>query len=263
MLRSLFFSFLFLVLSITVKPQGSKTVKNNTIDVGMGMVYTTFQDSRFSNVRYNGLGGTILLDYVHSGKFVWGVNTSFFYGLSRGKTHHKKASDMSGNLTGDFLFPISKTGKSKLFLGPRADFINMFIRKDNNLTNNSSSITSGTALFAEILYQRNINDRWNFTARGALQLISSMYIGTSFGFAAPQKQLEDGTYDYNGLQSPHYATPLWEYLNIETDFRFLYKKRWLFGYRWNMQQDYSVKGMPVTRGVHSFYAAFRFLNKSK
>ena len=250
-------------MAFSIRAQDVKKSKNNTLDVGIGGVYTTFQDSRFSNVRYNGIGGTVLIDYIHSGRFVWGLNTSFFYAPSKGKTHHKKATDMSINVSGDFLFPITKTEKANLFLGPRGDLVDMFIRTDKNLTNNAGFTTSATALYAEALYNRRINENWNFSARGALQLIGSMYLGFSFGYAAPQKQLEEGTYDYNGITIPHYPTPFWEYLNIETDFRFLYKRRWLFGYKWNMQQSYSTPGMPVTRGNHSMYAAFRFLNKTK
>ncbi len=261
--KKLFFPILFLFTALSANSQYKDNSKQNLIDIGVGGIYTTFQDTRFSDVRYSGFGGKFMLDYTHWGKFIWGLNAEFYSGDTKGKTHGKTASNMGGFLSGDFLFPVTKNERSSLYIGPKVDFINMYLRSDPNLINNSGFIISGNSLLAELLYKRKINEKWRFEARGALQLISYMYLGTSFAYAAPQNQLDDGEYNYNGIETPGYATLPWDFFNIETDFRFKYKKRWSAGYQWNMQQEYSTPGMPMTKGYHSLFVAFSVLNKIK
>jgi len=113
------------------------------------------------------------------------------------------------------------------------------------------------------MYQRKLSDKWYLNADFGFQFFSLLSENMSFGYSTDQRIIENGDYNYDSINTKMHFTPFWEYLNVETNIKFLYKKNWTFSYLWRMQQSYLVNDYPMTKGYSAITASFNIINRSK
>ena len=241
-------------------------VKNSNFTIGLGGVVTSFQDVKYSNVRYNGIGANLSFGYEKNNKNYFSTNLNLMYSNENAKTHNSgKTNVLNGIIDVSYLKPIFKKENQKLYVGAKWDVLDFYLRQTETLDNNGSFYTSGSNLKLASIYERSISDNIKLRAAFNFQLLSFMKESTSFGFSLPQDALENGEFSYQNekLENPlgfKYYTfePFTKYANIDAKVEMHYKKRWIFSYKWNMQRSKKVKNYPMTRGYSSLSVKYKF-----
>lgn len=243
--------------------------KHSRTYIGLGGVISSFQDVKFSNLRYSGIGTRFDFGIEKRKQSIYGLDFSFIYSKEKVKTFdHGKAHIFNGILGIKYLMPLMENETHKFYLGGKWDILDFYVRAVQNLNNNSINYINGSNLKVSVLYERKLSDNLTLNTSMDLQLISFMKELTSFGFSAPQDPLEDGEFGYQNepLESPfgfkYFSLEApWNYFNIGTQINLHYKKRWNFAYKWNMQRSNEVKGYPLTRGYNSLSIIYNIQNK--
>jgi len=257
----IFFVFLFPFLG---SAQDSLKTKNFTFELLTGGVMSSFQDTKYTNVKYTGLGVVYGFDFMWRKKSIIGFGAKGIYSKEKPKTFDKGYPSVNdAQFYFKYLYPIKKNEKYNLFVGTKVDLFDFTMRINPELTNNSAYVILGGGVKAYTMFEKKINDTWKVDAGIGFQLFSFMNEYMSFGYMANQNTLEKGEYNYEDAAMPWSFTPFWKYLNIETNIRFYYKRRWVFGYAWRMQQSYQVENYPMTKGYSALYVAYRIINKEK
>ena len=259
-----FYFLLFLVIAYTASyAQDSTKMRHFTFDVGIGGAATSFQDVKYSNVHWNGYGLTPKFAVSWRKKCIHSFGIEGLVDSEQPKTFDGGAKTYWGIAFYKFLYPLKTDNKYKLFVGAKVEPIDLSVRMIDGLYNNGSYLIYGTNLKAVGMFEQRINSKWLFDADLGFQLFSFMNENMSFGYAADQKTLEDGKYNYNNMSAPYHFNPFWKFLNIETNFNFNYGKRWVFSYIWRMQQSYAVKNYRLTRGYSALMVSYHIISKSK
>jgi hypothetical protein len=234
-------------------------------DFGLGGSMHSFQDTKYSDVRYNGIGVTTNIDFTWQRNHIIAFGVDGYYEKDKPQTFDDdvSVSEYDFMLYVKYLYPIIKNKKYKLYIGGRIDAYELSTRTNMVLENNSIYLINGINFKALTMYERKLNGSWILNADFGLQLFSFMNEYMSFAYAADQITLENGDYNYEYPEAPIRFTPLWDYLNIQTNVRFQYGKRWIFGYTWRMQQSYAVEDYRMTKGYSALSITYRIVNKSK
>jgi len=261
---------LVLTILLTVNLYGQENqkidLKQSNFSISLGGVLTSFQDVKYSNVHYNGIGTNFSFGYEKIKKNYFSTNLNLIYSNEKAKTHNfGKTTVLNGIIDVSYLRLILKKENQKLYVGAKWDVLDLYYRLTENLGNNGFFFTSGSNLKLASLYERTISDKLKLRAGFNFQLFSFMKESTGFGFSAPQDALEDGEFSYQNekLEAPFgfkYYTfeSFTKYLNIDTKIEVHYKKRWVLVYKWNMQRSNKVKNYPMTRGYSALSVQYKF-----
>jgi len=243
--------------------------KHSKTYLGLGVVATSFQDVKYSDVRYSGTGMRLDFGFEKKKKNMWGFDFAFMHSKEKAKTYnHGEANVINGILTFNYLFPLIKKENNTFYLGAKWDVMDFYLRSVDGLINNSTYYINGSNLKVSGKYERKISSNLKLDAILDLQLISFMKESTSFGFSVPQDALEEGKFSYQnealgnpiGLKYFSLEAP-WNYFNIGIQIKLHYKKRWTFAYHWNMQRSNEVKDYPLTRGYNALSVFYNIQNK--
>jgi hypothetical protein len=232
-------------------------------DIALGGALSSFQDLKYSEVHWTGGGLATGMSFIWQRKAIHGAGIEGVYGIENPKTFNGagKTKIYKGQIYYYYVHPVKHKENCQLFLGAKIDAIEVGWRIVDGLSNNASYLILGTNFKLFSNYQRKLNDKWQLDAQLGFQLFSFMEDGNSFAYPAPQTLLERGEYTYDEEKLPVYFTPFWDFLNIETNFRFSYGKRWVFSYLWRMQQSYLVKDYRLTTGYSAITASFKLISK--
>ncbi len=238
----------------------------SSFSIGLGGILTSFQDIKYSNARYSGIGTNLSFGYEKISTNYFSTNLNFMYSNEKAKTHGLgKTKVLNGVIDISYLIPIFKKEKQRIYLGTKWDVLDAYFRETEGLNNNSVQYVFGSNLKFASMYERTISDKVKLRAGFNFQVLSFMKESTSFGFSAPQDALENGKFSYQNdkLEAPlgfKYYTfePFTKYLNIDTQVEMHYKKSWIFTYKWNMQRSNKVKNYPMSRGYSSLSVKYKF-----
>jgi len=234
--------------------------------VGSGISYSNFQDVRYSNVQYSGIGTGLEIGYKNqNNKRLWGVALTFNYNSEKAETHDMgKTLVLNPNVSFNYLKPIN----NNFLIGGRIDLFDFYYRNTEGLGNNSNYYINAHHLYGSLIYNKNLKKEWNLEASIDLGLFSFMKESTSFGFSAPQKPLENGEFNYqNSKLSNPFGYKYFEskyignHLNLKTSIILQYKKRISIGYTWRVRHFATTKSYPVTTGIHNFIIRYNIINK--
>ena len=257
---------LLFTLNLNAQEKQEKDLSHSYMYIGLGGIYSSFQDIKYSNVRYSGVGGNINFGYENTKKNYF--NTNINLGLT---TENAPTYDLGKTLILDILVDVSyqkqivRKENQKVYLGAKWDVLDFYIRLTEDLMNNSFYYVSGSNIKIASLYERTLSNEMSIRGGVSFQLISFMKESTSFGFSAPQDALENGEFTY---QDPALYNPFGfkyynfeaftKYINLETLLEMHYKQRWIFSYKWNMQRSNKVANYPMTKGYSSLSVKFKF-----
>jgi hypothetical protein len=256
-----FYLLLILVFAYTASSaQDSTKMRHFTFDVGLGGAATSFQDVKFSNVRWSGYGFAPKIEVTWRKKFIHTLGVDGVMDSQQPKTFDGSAKTYMGVVYYKILYPLTS---DKLYVGAKVEPMDMSLRTITGLENNGSYLIAGTNVKVVGMFEQRLNAKWLFNADLGFQLFSFMNENMSFSYAAAQKILEDEKYQYDEMTAPYYFAPFWKYLNIETNINFNYGKRWVFSYVWRMQQSYAVKDYRLTRGYSALMVSYHIISKNK
>lgn len=263
-------AFIIMLLTVNLYAQKKQdSIKKNSLTIGLGGILTSFQDIKYSDIRYSGIGTNLSFGYERNNKNFFNTNLNLIYSGENAKTHNfGKTHVLNVVIDASYLKPIIKKEKHKIYLGAKWDVLDAYFRGTESLDNNSIYYIFGSNLKISSFYERTISDNIYIRAEFNFQLLSFMKESTSFAFSAPQDVLEDGEFSYQNDKLEHpfgfkYYTfePFTKYLNTGTQVEMHYKKRWIFSYKWNMQRSNKVKNYPLTRGYSSLSVKYVFRKK--
>lgn len=241
--------------------------KNLFLDVGGS--YSSFQDTKYSDVREGGMGAFLELGFSHfkRGKHFWEPGFSFNIASEHAATHDQATSLVM------YINPYFKYLKGlndKIYVGGRVDLLNNYIRVYTNLTNNSTFATFGNSLYGSFLYRTRLSEKWQFQAMADLALIGVQSESPGFAMNYKQKRIEKGEVDYQdpGMGDPNtYAYARFTHPGnnfiLKTQYSFLFRKRISLSYNWQMQRFSVISGYPTTWGLHNLVFRVNILHREK
>ncbi|MCH2225367.1 MAG: hypothetical protein MK066_11420 [Crocinitomicaceae bacterium] len=243
-------------------------------------IYSSFQDTKYSNVSYNGYGtGLELIHSIDRGSNRMEFGLRFNYSNSKPSTF-----SVNEELIGTEL---KKIGTAKEFrptiygrytqklnehfaVGGKLDALDATFRITNGLGNNSVYYNNGHNLLASGRYDRSLSSKLHLSVTVDLGIISWMRESTGFAFSTPQSVVAEGAFNYQdkAVNNPFgyrffEMLPIWKYGNLSVTSEINYSKRWVFSYTWNLRRFSTVKEYPTTIGLHTIGARFNFRNKLK
>ncbi len=234
-------------------------------------VKTSFQDVKFSNIRYNGIGAGFKYErFAETDMREIGMGISFAYAKSKPSTFESDYFGPTTIFSPTIFFSYAHKLNEKFSVGGQLNLLEGFLRNTSGAGNNSSYYNSGTHLFARGCYKHVIND--DIALKGIVNygLFGFMRESTGFAFSAPQSVTENGEFDYqnSAVNNPfgirfYQAMPFWKMGNVQTRLEVNYKKRWTLAYIWNFRRFSTVKGYPTTSGLHTLGVKFDFIDKTK
>lgn len=270
----------FVLLALTVQAQEKQGKKKPDVTV-KGLYFAlhtgqqSFQDTRYSDLRYDGMifGGQLGY-YNQKEKRIWQVGAHFFTG-EKSTTVGMPYTTISFRLHFDYLRNIFHKGKQHLYLGGRFDLLDIYNRTLNeradnktDLLNNPSSSIIGTQFSAKALYMYDLNEKWQWQSVLRVQLFGFMKQDPSFATSLPQHLLEDRqtlqeNEDPFGMESPigifnSNFQPFYKYVNIALAQSIVYRQKWRLTYRWVFKRSREVVGMPVNLAQHFLSIGYQF-----
>jgi hypothetical protein len=234
--------------------------------IGLGGDYTSFQDVKYSDVQYGGIGANLNIGYNRNKEnYFWETAIELNYSIEGAKTHDNGMTTVINPIIYfKYLKPINQDFK----VGARLDLIDFYLRRTQGLGNNGGYITNGHHLYGSVMHDYRLNEKWNLQSGLDLGLLSFSNESTGFAFSAPQNALENGEFNYQNesLSNPFaYKYFNWNYLgnsfSLKTSFLFQYKKRIAIGYFWDMKHFSNVKSYPVTTGRHNIIFRYNIIHK--
>lgn len=179
--------FLFFLTAQCLNAQSSRTFY-----VGLGGSNSSFQDLKYSNLRYGGIGGVFELHFKNSNE-----NRIWKTGLTI--TGNREGASLFDNGKAWAIYPqvhfsYLRSINEQLYIGGRWDVMEIYLRQTSGLGNNSIYYNSGSFLSASGLYKLKIKDK-TLNIGLDLGLLGYYKESTSFAFSAAQNALEDGKFD--------------------------------------------------------------------
>lgn len=252
------FGFILFIITHSVFTQS-----NSGIFVDLGGAYTTFQDTKFSDVSYGGIGINAGLGFQKDGlKATWSAGLRGNFSNEKANTHSQGTSTV---IHATFYSRYLKKINENLSVGGHWDMLGMYYRSIENLQNNGNYYITSSDLFAAATYQMG-----KFKFGLDLGLLSFQKESTGFAFSAPQNGLEDGEFDYQNeeLSNPFgfdyfVFKPIGQQLNIRTSIIYQWKERLSVSYRWSARHFAQVENHPVTIGTHQLVVRYNLTHKTK
>lgn len=238
-------------------------------------VSTSFQDAKFSTVRYNGIGTGIDI-----GRNVKIGDNAIAYGFQMSYSNSKPSTFKLDPIFGkmgiarefcpNLYFKYMRELDNNFSVGGRLDVLDSYFRTTRGLGNNKIYYNLGTNLFARGSYHQALNNQWGIEVGIELGLLSFMRESTSFAFNAPQTVVSEGLFNYqdDAVSNPfgfrfYELRPIWKYANVSTFVDLKFRERWTLSYSWKLRRFSTVNNYPTTIGLHTLGVRFDFIDKAK
>ncbi len=263
-MKKIYLSLLALLMVFQIAAQDTTQYRKFTFDAGLGGATSSFQDLKYSQEHWRGMGITPVIGLSWQKKGIHSIGVEGIISYENPKTFDGGGTKVYwGTIFYKYLHPIKYRKSCTVYLGAKVEPMDVSFRFVDGLVNNSSYVIVGSNLKAVAMWDRKLTDKWRLKADIGFQLFSYMLENMSFGYATSQYLLEKGEYNYNEVQEHYSFLGFWKYLSIETNINFAYGKRWTFGYSWRMQQSYAVKDYTMTRGYSALLVKYNIIVKNK
>ncbi len=260
-LISFFCCFMCIVVTDAQNIVGAESNRNSFF-LSLGSTNSSFQDVKYSNVKYSGLLVSFGLGYnSNSIKRIWELGLQANISRETASTYDNgKATMLNPIIYFTYLKPVNKT----FYVGVRIDAVDLYIRSIEGLGNNGSYLLNGSHLYGTAMVNVDLSKSLKLQGTVNIGLLSYQKEGTSFAYFAPQNVLESEVFDYQDQA----ITNIFGYkyfelrnitnnLNIRNGIHLQYKKMSI-GYDWSLKYFATVKSYPVTIGIHNIVLRYRF-----
>lgn len=258
-----------LILGLLLAGTTHVTLAQQTkIYFGLGSIYNSFQDTRFSSVKFS--KATVLPELGFSrisDKTYWHANANFFaFNYSFPATDTISYTNLAYNIRFGYL----KSVKANFYVGFNWDVLDYYKRQTEFLNNGSDAYKLSSDMYASGKYVRNISKDWQFDFGLDLGLFSVVNTEPSFTANYQQNIIDKGkvTLIDSDTKRPFKLKnmefkPFWEQFNIRTVIMLNFKRRLSLSYAWDLRSYSDNKGYPVTNARHSMTLRFNFINHLK
>lgn len=235
--------------------------------IGLFGTYGNYQDTKFSNVLYNGYGGGLNLGTIRElDQYSCNLDFRASYNTLSSRLSNTIGDHVMAQLSFDFLYKITE---NYAFGGDwemgNANGVNF-----SSLGNNSINIVFNSTLGIKGRYTRQIKEDLHIKFDLSIGLISVVKEGISFAYSASQQVLENGSFDFQNPQSTSVLSlsyyefaPIFKLNNWKTRLSLDYKDRFELFYRWDLLNYSSVKNYPITFALHSLGVKLNYISKQK
>jgi hypothetical protein len=239
--------------------------QETNVYIGLGGLYHSFQDQRFSNIQFNKVSTNIELGINRiSGKNRWHAGGQFYcFNEYFPKFDTAKIYNIGYNIRLAYLREI----KNNFYLGATWDVVDYLSRDNSMLENNKNFYKTSSDVFLSAKYVHKLSERWQLNADIHYCLLSFINSSPSFTTNFPQNVVNDGEVSYSNQEvresySIKYmeAKPFWEEVYINTSVELRYKKNIGIGYSWNMRSWADTKDYPVIIAMHNLMVRYYFIN---
>lgn len=235
--------------------------------VGLGGNLAGFQNVKFSNTQYSGLGAYFTVGTSRDSKlYQWNTGLRINYSGLATAQHDGVGFNVNLNYSFQYLRKLTEN----YAIGGQADLANIHFTRFAALGNNSVGIILNSTAFVTGKYSRQLNENMNLGFDVSIGLFGLVRESTSFAYSAPQKVLEEGVFNFqdDATTSPIHLKygsfePIGKLNAIRTGLALDFKKRWQFSYNWDMFNYRTVAGYPITIARHMIGVQFNYINKEK
>ncbi len=263
-MKKISFLLLAIILANAGFSQNSNRSRLFTFNVGIGGSASTFQDIKYSDVKWSGYGLTPGIDFVWRRNGIHSAGIEGIVSIENPETFDLgKTNFYWGNLYYKYLHPVNKSKNYNLFIGGKLKPFGISMRMVDGLINNGVYLIISSNINAVALFEKQLGKKWVLSTDFGFQIFSVMAENMSFTYSVDQRTLEKGKYNYDEVEGKMYATPFWEYLGVETSINLSYGKRWVFGYLWKMEQSNIMPDYKMTMGYSSLRVVYKIVSKHK
>lgn len=257
-----------LIFSILILGISKLLSQETKVYVGLGGIYNSFQDTRFSDVQYSKLSFLPELGFTRvSEKNYFHANGSFFaYTVKFPFIDTIQTTLVSYNLRIGYLRAI----KPKLFVGINWDVLDFYKRTTNFLGNNSDTYKLSSDICLSGKYNHKLTESFNIDFGLDLGFLTFVNTDPSFTANYQQNLVDKGeiTFLEEETRSPYKISNMdarffWKQFNLRSQIELSFRRRWSINYTWDLRRFSDYKGYPVTDARHKFTLRFHFINHLK
>ena len=256
--------------------QKSKIAERKGIFLLLKSVYQSYQDSKFTNLIYSGIGAGFELGYHNEKRHrFWGMGLYFTGAMEKSSVGVPYDAYRFG-VSFNYLRNVYQSKNKSLYLGGSWNILDIYFRKaeklngKRHLRNNDGAYIAGSTLAFQSIFVYQYNALWQLRTALDFQLFGMMKQSPSFANSPPQDVLEAGDYDFQPSENPlfqnesplgfltYHFEPFYKYIRIKFAYEVLYKKHWSFLYHWTLRRSNKVKNYPLTQGAHTIGVKYQF-----
>ena len=271
-----FLACCFIPLEAQIKKVEEKQKFNKGLFIALKNIHQSYQDAKFTNLIYQGSGFGFELGYSNgSGKRFWDIGLHFAYNQDKtsvGVPYHVNLFGMYYA----YVRNIFHSKNKKLYIGGYWDILDFYQREAQtlegarHLINNSSAFIVGSCVALKMFFIYDLGVDWQLRTSLNFQLFGMMKQSPSFANSPPQDVIESGNHDFQPDENPlfdnesplglftYYFEPFYKYLKIKLNYEIVYKKHWMFFYRWIFRRSHKVSNYPLTQGVNALGFKYQF-----
>lgn len=236
--------------------------------IGVGGLFHSHQDARFTNLRYDHLTGIPELGFTSvSDRYYWNVNANGYFQIEDFPNDQSIEVVTYGyNVRGGFLRSVSPD----IYVGAGWDVVDYYKRSYPLLANGADAYKMSSDIYASAKYLWRYSDDWRITFGLDYGFFSLVNMMPSFAPNFQQNVVDNGevTFIDADTRRPFVlrnlaAKGFWDQVNIRTQIQVDYKKRFSLRYVWDMRSIIDHPGYPVTDARHHLTLMFNFISHTR
>jgi hypothetical protein len=242
--------------------------KQTKVYIGLGGMYNSFQDARFSDVQFSKttflpeLGFSIITD-----KNYWHANANFsFFNYDFPNYDTIRYTNFSYSVNFGYL----RNLKPSFFLGFNWNVMDYYKRQTEFLGNGADAYKLSSDFYVSGKYLWKVSKDWQFDFGIDLWLFTFINTEPSFTANYQQNIIDNGevTFIDSDTKSPFKLQnmafiPFWEQVNVRAIIELNFRRRLSLYYSWDLRAHADNKGYPVTDARHILTLRFNFVNHLK
>ena len=261
------FRILFLLVLLALFTAQHVTAQSTRVYVGLGAMYHSFQDARFSDVRFTGTAiiPELGFRYLTEKTYILAQGFGFFHAVDLPGREEDKVTSLGFNTGLGYLRGITPG----LYAGATWDVVDYMTRNTDVINNNSNFFHTASDLLLSIRYRYELNDAWSMEVGGDLGIVSVVKYAPSFAANLPQNIVDEGkaSFQDEGVRQPFTlqyldVKPGWSQLYLKTRAELYFKRRLSMAYLWRMRTFSDHKDHPVTMANHNLTLRYHFVSRS-
>lgn len=262
MKKQIYFLIAFIAITQLLSAQTTK------VYIGVGGIYNSFQDSRFSDVQFDKVSFIPELGFTRiSEKGYWLANAEIYLFENSFPGYDTVKIKTLGYNAG---FGYLRNIKPGFYLGGTWDVLDYMSRDNSMLGNNGNFFILSSDLFISAKYLYAISDNWSLDVGLDYGLISFINTAPSFTANFPQNVVDNGEVSFLDANSRNpynlsnlEAKAFWNHFYIKTHIEINFKRRLSLVYNWDMRTYADNKGYPITNAIHSLMLRINFVSHTK
>ena len=252
----------FLLFGLSVSAQETE------VYLGLGGMYSSFQDTRFTDVQFNKLTVIPELGFsIISDKNYWHMNA---YGYAFNEQFPNEDTITYSRLGYNVRFGYLRELEPSFYMGVNWDIVDYYKRFTGLLGNGADSYKLSSDIYVSGKYLWNLDDNWRIRFGLDYGLFTFVNTEPSFGANFQQNIIDNGlvTFIDDDTKRPWKLKNMafkgfWEQFNIRTSFHVDYRRRLSLKYSWDLRRFADNKGYPVTDARHQMTLIFNLVNHQK